>query len=316
MALEHDLLGLRETLMTVAIGQLHEHYETLDSTNDRALAWAQEGAPHGALVTADRQLAGRGRRGHSWCSPATGDLYFSVVIRPDFFSFSSFSSSLSSSSGQHLASIPGDRSKKKLSRGVTAGFSWGAYGLAVGVALREGLLRWLGELASCGGIELKWPNDLLWRGRKLGGILCEGRWQNGTLQVIVVGVGINLARRQFVDPELAERATSIALALEDCGQAVEPGALARGPLLAALLGALEAVTADFAEGGFAAIRGRYEPYCQLLGREVVTEASARGPGICGVAVGLDDDGALLIAPAEGGNRRRVEAADVWLASER
>ncbi len=177
-------------------------------------------------------------------------------------------------------------------------------------------MRWLGELESGGGIELKWPNDLLWRGRKLGGILCEGRWQSGALQVIVVGVGINVARRQFAEPELAERATSVALALEDCGALTEPAALARGPLLSALLGALETVTADFAAGGFAAIRGRYEPHCRLLGRQVVTEASARGPGLRGVAVGLDDDGALLIAPAQGGRRLRVEADDVWLASER
>ncbi len=272
---DDDLGGLGLDLEALVFGRAHEHYAELESTNDRALEWALEGAPHGALVTADRQLAGRGRRGRSWQSPDAGDLYFSVVVRPSAYA------------------------------GPLTASAWGAYSLAVGVALREGLGAWLGDL------ELKWPNDLLWRGRKLGGILCEGRWHAGGLQVIVVGVGINIGRRRF-DAELRDKATSVALAMASPAEAETR----RRPILAALLGSLEGATADFARGGFAALRGRYEPHCRLLGREVVTEGSPRVPALRGVAVGLDHDGALLIAPAHGGPRQRVEAADVWLATER
>ena len=279
-ALDDDLGGVGGDLETADFGRAHEHYGEIDSTNDRALAWAQEGAPHGALVTADRQRAGRGRRGRTWESPDAGDLYFSVIVRPSFYA------------------------------GGSPASSWGAYSLAVGVGLREGLSRQLDDL------ELKWPNDLLWRGRKLGGILCEGRWHGGGLQVIVVGVGINVGRRRFDGPELASKATSVVLARDELAGGEEKKKVGRRPILAALLSALERVTADFAAGGFPALRGRYEPHCRLLGREVVTEGSSRVPALRGVAVGLDEDGALLIAPARGGARQRVEAADVWLATER
>ncbi|MCB9704566.1 MAG: biotin--[acetyl-CoA-carboxylase] ligase [Myxococcales bacterium] len=268
-----ELARLRENLRTCSFGHVHEHYREIASTNDRALAWAQEGAPHGALVSADAQTAGRGRRGRVWSSPPGEDLYFSVIVRPGALA------------------------------GGLAPAGWGAYGLAVGVALREGIGRWLAD-----DLALKWPNDLLWRGRKLAGILCEGRWQAGALQAIVVGVGVNCGRRRFEDPALADRATSLALAL-----AAAPG---RAELLAELLLALEATTAIFAsEGGFAAIRGRYEEACELLGRAVVVPAVGRDPEIRGVAVGLDDDGALLVREAKGGPSRRIEAADVWLASD-
>jgi BirA family biotin operon repressor/biotin-[acetyl-CoA-carboxylase] ligase len=276
--------ALAAVLETRVLGRAHEHYSSIDSTNDRALTWAKEGAPHGALVTADRQEAGRGRRGRSWASPATGDLYFSVVIRPAIVA----------------ATRRVDPTR------------WGAYGLAVGVALREGLLAaapWLGEL------DLKWPNDLLWRGRKLAGILCEARWSGDGLEAIVVGVGINVGRRRFDEPDLAARATSLALIRDvdverNVGREAE---LARGVLLGSILGALETVTEVFSRGGFPALRERYEPHCRLLGREVEIAATPGAPTSRAIAVGLDDDGALLVATAAGG-RRRIEAADVWLAT--
>lgn len=95
------------TFTTNWLGRPREHWAELGSTNDRALAWARAGAPHGALVTADTQTAGRGRLGRPWSSETPGDLYISMILRP----------------------------------GPTA--SIGALGLAVGVGLREGLARWL-----------------------------------------------------------------------------------------------------------------------------------------------------------------------------
>lgn len=99
-----DLLDLRPG--TRWLGRPHEHVAELASTNDRALAWARAGAPHGAMVSADHQTAGRGRLGRAWASPAAGDLYVSLILRP--------------------------------SRGPALG----ALALAVGAGLREGLARW------------------------------------------------------------------------------------------------------------------------------------------------------------------------------
>lgn len=144
--------GLR--LATAALGQVHEHHVSIGSTNDRALTWARAGAPHGAMVTADTQTAGRGRLGRRWVSPAGEGLYVSVVLRP------------------------------------AQGWSrrWAALGLAVGLGLREGLAGWLPEL------RLKWPNDLLIGGRKLAGVLCETRWQGPVPDVVIgFGINVGQA---------------------------------------------------------------------------------------------------------------------------
>lgn len=91
--------------LTWSLGQVREHHDCLGSTNDRALAWARAGAPHGALVTADAQTHGRGRLGRAWESPP-GGLYASLVLRP-------------------------------------RGTAWAAASLAVGLGVREGLARWV-----------------------------------------------------------------------------------------------------------------------------------------------------------------------------
>jgi BirA family biotin operon repressor/biotin-[acetyl-CoA-carboxylase] ligase len=270
-----DLAELASLLTTTRLGRTHEHHAELGSTNDRALAWlaAPTGPPDGTLITADAQTAGRGRLGRAWSSPAGRDLYASVVLR--------------------------------CGRAPTG---FGALSLAVGVGLREGLLRALGDVRDLPRLGLKWPNDLLLGERKLGGILCESRWRGGEVDV-VVGFGINVHRRRDeFEPELRERATSLALHLADDRR---PG---RAALLAAILHELERWLERFFTGGFAAIRSHYEPHCVVLGREVrVDRPSADGTErIAALALGLDPDGALRVRPREG-EPFRVESADVWLA---
>jgi BirA family biotin operon repressor/biotin-[acetyl-CoA-carboxylase] ligase len=76
-------LELRPLLGTHDLGQVLHCREELPSTNDLAKELAEDGAAHGEVVVAERQTAGRGRRGRSWASPAGKNLYFSVVLRPD-----------------------------------------------------------------------------------------------------------------------------------------------------------------------------------------------------------------------------------------
>lgn len=64
------------------LGRVHEHHAVLGSTNDRALEWLRDAAPDGAVVTADAQTEGRGRRGRRWESPPGSNLYVSVIVRP------------------------------------------------------------------------------------------------------------------------------------------------------------------------------------------------------------------------------------------
>lgn len=316
-----------------ALGQPREHHASLPSTNDRALAWAREGAPHGAMVTADAQTAGRGRLGRRWDSPPGAGLYVSLVLRP---------------------------AEVVVGRGWDP--RWAALGLAVGLGLREGLARWVPDAL------LKWPNDLLVRGHKLAGVLCETRWQGSTPD-IVVGFGVNVAQREF-PAEL--RATSLALELARRTCSVGPVGLAEGTgsgrgtglseatglargvrpseatdlgrrlglaegtgpggqvglaegtcpggqdrlaegtcpgreeVLAAALAGLGPALRAFFTGGFPAIRARYERHSAVLGRALTVG------GAPAEAVGFDDDGALRVRAPGGGPSRRVESEDVWI----
>lgn len=145
--------------------------ETTGSTNADALAWADEGAPVGAVVVADHQTAGRGRWGRSWYGTPGSSLMFSVVLRP------------------------------RLPR-ARLGLLPIAAGLACAAALEE-----LSGLP----LRLKWPNDVTCRGCKLAGILVESRFEHGALRAAVCGIGINLFQRPEDFPaEIAGRATSVA----------------------------------------------------------------------------------------------------------
>lgn len=127
---------------------------SVGSTNDEAKKLARNGAPHGTVVWALEQTAGRGRRGRRWSSPP-GNLYASLILRP--------------------STAP--------DRAAQLGF---IAALAVTDALRE-LVPELGQPAC------KWPNDVLVGGRKIAGILLESEMDKGEqLAFLIVGVGINL----------------------------------------------------------------------------------------------------------------------------
>jgi BirA family transcriptional regulator, biotin operon repressor / biotin---[acetyl-CoA-carboxylase] ligase len=125
--------------------------QTTSSTNDDAMEWAAQGAPEGAVVVADQQTAGRGRRGRSWWSEPGMGLLFSLVLRPS----------------EPVASL-------------------GLLTTALGVACAQGI-----EVETGLSIGLKWPNDLMVDDRKLGGILVETRVDETRLEAVVAGVGIN-----------------------------------------------------------------------------------------------------------------------------
>ena len=150
-------------------------FETIGSTNDMAAersAKALAERSEGLVVVADQQTSGRGRRGHTWFSPAGSGLYVSVVLAPA------------------AARIDPQRATKLLT-------------LAAGVALAEGI-----EQATGLHVDLKWPNDLQVSRRKLGGILAESSGTGDRSATVVVGYGINVATTAF-PPELRDRATSL-----------------------------------------------------------------------------------------------------------
>lgn len=126
--------------------------DVTESTNDDLLEAGKQGAPHGTGLAARAQTAGRGRRGHKWDSTA-GNLLLSIVLRP----------CVNPAKYSGLAAVSG---------------------LAVLEALEiQGLAN---------EIDLKWPNDLVARGRKLGGILVEAARDNEGKPFAVCGIGLNV----------------------------------------------------------------------------------------------------------------------------
>lgn len=133
---------------------MQRHFETIDSTNDTARLWARDAdapAPHGAVVSADQQTAGRGRQGRAWVSPGGKGVYLSMVWRPKI-------------APHHIGQLTI----------ITA--------LGAARAI-EGL--------GAPPVDTKWPNDLLLHRKKIGGILCEAEIKNGAVEFIVAGVGLN-----------------------------------------------------------------------------------------------------------------------------
>ncbi len=232
------------------------HLELLDacaSTNTLLLERARGGAPSGSVIACELQSAGRGRRGNSWQSGLGGSLTFSLLWR--------------------------------FARGA-AGLS--GLSLAVGVAAAR-------ALASVGvaGVQLKWPNDLLHAGRKLGGILIELNGDGPGATAAVIGVGLNVRLRATLREAIAQAVTDVA--------SVSHPAPQRNRLLAATLVELAQVLEQFAEHGFAPLRREWIARHAHQGKPV-TLSSGDGNTVTGRAAGVSEDGALLVETVRGVER--------------
>lgn len=295
----------------------------VDSTNTALLAAADDGAPHGSVVVAESQTAGKGRLGRSWVAPPRSGLFLSILLRPE---------------------VPAAR--------------WGWLPLLAGVATRSAVAR-VAEL----DVSLKWPNDLILAeptdsesdgaspdgtspdrapsgrassdrttsrpapsdtapsrpassdnaptgavpdsgygvGLKLGGILAE---QGGTAfqPCVVIGIGINVTLR--TDELPAPHATSLLLA----GAKVTD----RDTLLRALLRSFGSWYADWADADGDAERcglaAAYQAACATIDRQVRAELPGGGR-VSGQATGIDPEGRLLIRTADGASTP-IGAGDV------
>jgi BirA family biotin operon repressor/biotin-[acetyl-CoA-carboxylase] ligase len=223
----------------VTLGHPRLHLRETGSTNDRARELAAAGAPHGTLVTARAQSAGRGRQGRVWSAPPGHALLMSLVLRD----------------AHPLLPLVA----------------------AVGVAAA------VGEDA-----RIKWPNDVLIGGRKVAGILAEGRPQEGWA---VLGIGVNVAIRvEDLPPELHDTAATLGREPSD----VEP-------FLSQLLACLDRALALPADELLDAWRARDA----LVGREI-TWLAGRGR-----AAGIDGEGRLVVELPDGG-RTTLDAGEVHL----
>ncbi len=153
------------------LGHPARHLDAVGSTMTEAAAWAADGAPHGALVTARTQTAGRGRHGRAWLDAPGDSLLLSLVLRPA------------------VIGLPTER--------------LGLVGLAAGLAVAD-VARELGADA-----RVKWPNDVTVGLHKLAGVLAESRLTPDG-PTVVLGIGLNVAQTAFPDA-VAPTATSLRL---------------------------------------------------------------------------------------------------------
>ena len=232
------------------------------SSNADLLAAAGAGLAEGTVLVAEAQTAGRGRLGRRWASPPGAGLTFSVLLRP--------------------VGVP------------AALLGW--LPLLAGVAAAASVRAVAAVDAS-----LKWPNDVLAREQKLGGILAE---RTGT--AVVIGIGINVWQaRADLPPDAA--ATSLALVAGPgvTGPAADDGAPGlRERLLAGLLdelGRRYLAWRDQASPGDAdacGLRQEYARRCATLGREVTVTMPGTEP-VTGTATGVDRTGRLEVRTARG-----------------
>mgnify|MGYP006415645919 CR=1 FL=1 len=261
-----DLLVPEEViprLQTDRFGRDYRFLEETVSTNAVASRLANEGCPEGAVVVADAQSGGRGRLSRGWFSPPSSNLHVSVVLRPEV--------------------APGQAPQMAL---VTA------------VVLR----RAIQTSAPCPDISIKWPNDVLIAGRKVGGILCEMGADMDRVKHLVVGVGVNVnTSLEDFPPEIGDQATSLCTAV---GHEVR-----RSRLLGTFLNDLESAYDVWRSDGLAPFLPELRDYSTLLGRHVaLTQLSET---LEGIAEDLSPDGALLLRLTDG-QLREVLCGDVHI----
>ena len=259
-----DLLLPEETragLSTKLLGKQIVHFYDTSSTNNEAKRLAADEAAEGTIVVSEAQTLGRGRLNRGWFSPPGGGVWVSVILRPPF--------------------PPQEAPKCTLMAAV-----------ATVEAIREA------SGLTCG---IKWPNDILWQGRKLVGILTEMSAEMDAINFVVLGIGINVSLQENDFPE----------ELRNIGASISMGAgreVSRVEVLQKLLERLEYWYDVVKKEGFEPVLKAWRRESITLGQPVRVLAGEETYD--GVAEELAEDGSLLVRTEN--DLRRVLAGDVSL----
>ena len=258
-------------------------YECIDSTNVQAKRLAEDGAAHGTLVVAEQQTAGRGRRGRAWDSPRGKNLYFTLILKPDF---------------------PPERASMLT--------------LVMAVAVKRGICNILQQMTAISAPEsletcinsdnvmwdavaddsamgqdvvcsIKWPNDIIIGDKKVCGILTEMSVGKNSINHVLVGVGINVKKQAFA-AELVDKATDIET---ECGQEIS-----RTLLLEHILQAFDEVYEVYVQT--CDLSGLQEEYnaCLINRNREVKVLDPQGE-FTGIARGINVAGELLVEKSDG-----------------
>lgn len=226
------------------IGKKVVHYFLVDSTNTAAMELAERGAPHGSVVLAEEQTAGRGRFGRTWYSAKASGIYSSIILRP----------ALPPSAAPILT-------------------------LMAGLAARQAIMA-VTNLTP----DIRWPNDLLLSGKKVGGILTEMSAELDRVHYVVLGIGLNVNHAQM-PVDLRRIATSLRIE----GQR----GYSRVHLAAALLKQIEVFYALLLRKGSAEIANRWAAVSSFATGKRVRVGLKNGQ-YPATTLGLEASGALKV----------------------
>ncbi len=267
--------SITSALTTRRLGRPTLYFPRIGSTNDIAQQAAAQGAPEGLLVVADEQAAGRGRLDRTWWAPPGASVLMSLLLRPPLLA--------------HQA---------------------GQLAMCLGLAAVEGIETVAGIRPA-----LKWPNDVVWRGRKLGGMLSELHATGERLDYAVLGLGLNV-NTVFGAPDCAEAATALPAA-QPCPQELATTAVSlrmatgrpvdRAALVVALLERCETWYERLLSGE--SLHEAWAARLDTVGRQVVVTLPTGT--LTGAAVGVTPEGALIVR-APSGRDAVVWAGDVTL----
>jgi BirA family biotin operon repressor/biotin-[acetyl-CoA-carboxylase] ligase len=232
---------IRFGLDTKIIGKNIYYYETVNSTMDIAFNLALSSSLDGIVVCSEAQQRGRGRLGRSWISPKSKGIYLSIVLRPSF--------------------SPNETPKLTL---------------LAAVAVAEAIRQAAGIIC-----QIKWPNDILVNGKKVGGILTELNAEMDRVKFVILGIGINVNTKKT---SLPSGATSLK---EEKGDAIS-----RLELTKNLLRQIDSFYSLFQKEGFIPIVEQWRVLSSTLGKRV--KVSYQNRSIEGEALDIDKDGSLLI----------------------
>ena len=243
-------------LKTKDFGKRILYFDSLSSTMDMATQLALKEANEGTVILAETQVKGRGRLGRIWHSPKYKGLYFSIILRPKI--------------ALEKASI------------IT---------LLAAIGICEGIKNYCAL-----DVQIKWPNDLMVRNKKLGGILTEIKAEVDEVNFMVIGVGLNINNDK---KSLISQATSL---MQEKGED-----LSRLAVLQSILYRLEVNYSLFKAKGPLAIVDKWRQFSLTLGKRV--KVYSHKEHIEGEAVDVDSDGGLLIR-LDSGLTQKVFAGDV------
>src|SRR5438309_7879988 len=252
---------IRPRLRTTLIGRNLYHFYSVDSTNAFAarLLAHRRNVSEGTVVIAESQTAGRGRLGRSWHSEREAGLYFSIVLFPK--------------TPPSLAPL---------------------FTLAAAIAMHNAI-----EHSTGLDIDIKWPNDLLFTGKKFCGILSEIQAEVDLVKYMVIGVGVNV-NHETLPPDIADRATSLRMALGRIQSRIE--------ILLEFFEEFENIYMEFERRGPRSIIEQWTRFSSFAnGRHIEIHDGVRK--ISGVTRGLNPLGALRIEQ-KGGHVEEVYSGDV------